>query len=337
MTQSRQGGAAAMKEKPTGQPPPFSDPDFTLKGDPRAIVPFTAMKTFWVNTGTVCNIACKNCYIESSPKNDSLAYLTDTDLVPFLEELLDMAQDNTLPQIGFTGGEPFINPHMPKMMQDCMERGFHILVLTNAMRPMQLPRASKALLALQERFNSQMSFRVSLDHYSKQLHEEERGENSWDVALEGIDWLADNGFHVSLAGRTIFREDQQAARNGYAGLVKTQGWPIDVDDNAALMLFPEMKSKSGVPEISVKCWGLLGVQPEDQMCATSRMLVRRKGAKQATVLPCTLITQDTAFDMGSTLKQAMSRDDGMFKKGGIKLCHPFCAEFCVLGGGSCSV
>jgi hypothetical protein len=26
----------------------------------------------------------------------------------------------------------------------------------------------------------------------------------------------------------------------------------------------------------------------------------------------------------------------MFEHGAVKLCHPHCAKFCVLGGGSCS-
>ncbi len=337
MTNTLQEKTPSPKIKNNTQPPPFSNPNFTLKGDPRAIVPFSTMKTFWVNTGTICNIACKNCYIESSPKNDSLVYLADTDLSPFLDELEQMSEGGDLAEIGFTGGEPFINPYMTKMMLDSMERGFDILVLTNAMRPMQLPRITKALLSLQKRFNNKMSFRVSLDHYSKDLHEEERGARSWDVALKGIDWLSENGFKVALAGRTIFGEDEQEARHGYSNLVQNHKWHIDVKDKAQLMLFPEMKSREDVPEISVKCWDLLGVKPESQMCSSSRMVVRRKGADKATVVPCTLITNDTAFDMGSSLKHAMSNDEGMFKKGGIKLCHRFCAEFCVLGGGSCTV
>jgi len=73
------------------------------------------------------------------------------------------------------------------------------------------------------------------------------------------------------------------------------------------------------------------------MCATSRMVVRRKGAERAVVLPCTLITSEPAFDMGDSLSQAARADGGMFAAGAVKLCHPHCAKFCVLGGGSCSI
>jgi hypothetical protein len=72
------------------------------------------------------------------------------------------------------------------------------------------------------------------------------------------------------------------------------------------------------------------------MCASSRMVVKRQGAERPTVLPCTLIAYDPAFEMGPTLTQAAKADGGMFTDGAVKLCHPHCAKFCVLGGGSCS-
>jgi hypothetical protein len=72
------------------------------------------------------------------------------------------------------------------------------------------------------------------------------------------------------------------------------------------------------------------------MCATSRMVVKRRGAARPVVLPCTLLPYDEAFEMGATFAEAAAADGGMFDKGAVRLCHPNCAKFCVLGGGSCS-
>jgi hypothetical protein len=66
------------------------------------------------------------------------------------------------------------------------------------------------------------------------------------------------------------------------------------------------------------------------------MVVKRRGEAKPTVVPCTLIPYDPAFDMGTTLEIARAADDGMFTDGAVKLCHPHCSKFCVLGGGSCS-
>jgi hypothetical protein len=72
------------------------------------------------------------------------------------------------------------------------------------------------------------------------------------------------------------------------------------------------------------------------MCASSRLVVKRKGAERPVVLPCTLLPYERAFEMGETLAAAGKADGGMFASGAVKLCHPYCAKFCVLGGGSCS-
>jgi hypothetical protein len=64
--------------------------------------------------------------------------------------------------------------------------------------------------------------------------------------------------------------------------------------------------------------------------------VKRQGDERPPVLPCTLIAYDRAFEMGTTLTQAAAADGGMFTAGKVKLCHPHCSKFCVLGGGSCS-
>ena len=56
------------------------------------------------DSGTLCNITCRNCYIESSPKNDRLVYLGVNDIRPYLDEI---SRDGLgTEEIGFTGGEP---------------------------------------------------------------------------------------------------------------------------------------------------------------------------------------------------------------------------------------
>ena len=65
----------------------FVDPVTTATGEPRAIVKMTGLETLWFNTGTLCNIACDNCYIESSPENDRLEYLSLDDVAGYLDEI----------------------------------------------------------------------------------------------------------------------------------------------------------------------------------------------------------------------------------------------------------
>jgi radical SAM family protein/4Fe-4S single cluster protein len=315
-------------------PVKFADPDRTANGERRARVKLAALRTLWINTGSLCNIECRNCYIESSPENDRLAYITREEAAAYLDEIARGGWHTR--EIGFTGGEPFMNPDIIAMLGDALARGFSALVLTNAMQPMLRPRVREGLLALLEQHGNRLVLRVSLDHYSKALHEEERGADTFDKTVEGIDWLAAGGFTLALAGRTCWGESDDDTRAGYAALCAARGWPIDAHDRAALVLFPEMDERADVPEITESCWDILGKNPADVMCASSRMVVKRKGATTPVVLPCTLLPYDPAFEMGSTLAQAARANGGMFEGGAVKLCHPHCAKFCVLGGGSCS-
>ncbi len=316
------------------RPAKFADPDVTATGAPRAFVPLTALRTLWVNTGSLCNITCRNCYIESSPENDRLAYITRAEAAAFLDEI---ARDGLpVTEIGFTGGEPFMNPDILGMLKDVLRRGLKALVLTNAMQPMLRPRIRDGLNALRASHGDRLSMRVSLDHYTQARHEEERGPGSFDKTLQGIDWLAREGFSLALAGRTCWGESEADARAGYARLIAERSWPVDADDPGSLVLFPELDETADVPEITQDCWDILGKSPSEVMCASSRMVVKRKGAGAPTVLPCTLLPYDPAFEMGASLAEAASINRGMFDHGAVKLCHPHCAKFCVLGGGACS-
>ena len=308
---------------PTLDPRKFRDPHTTARGEPRAAVGLRALETLWFNTGTLCNLTCRNCYIESSPRNDRLAYLTAGDVGAFLDEAL---RDRLpLETVGFTGGEPFMNPDILPMLADTLARGHEALVLTNAMRPMM--KVADGLDALRAEHGERLRLRVSLDHYGPALHEAERGVRTWAPTLEGLCWLTAQGFALDVAGRLFSGEPESVVREGFARLFAAEGIPVDARDPVALVLFPEMDADVDVPEITEACWGMLGRTPDSVMCSSSRMVVRRRGAAGPSVVACTLLPYETEFDLGATLQEA-SRP--------VALNHPHCARFCVLGGAACS-
>lgn len=313
------------RARASGATSKFCNPETTATGETRARVDFRRLTTLWVNTGTQCNITCTNCYIESAPDNDRLSYLTTDELTPFLDEV-DALSDQPI-EIGFTGGEPFLNPHAPALIEAALERGHRALVLTNAMRPMRRPRVERALREMRARYGARLSLRVSLDSHDRALHDRERGDGAFAAALDGLVWLARAGFDISVAGRRGFAESETSARRGFAELFARHDIALDADDPARLVLFPEMEPARDVVEITQACWSLLGKSPADMMCATSRMVVKRKGAAAPSVISCTLLPYTPEFEMGETLAESLNP---------VRLNHPFCAQFCVLGGASCS-
>jgi uncharacterized Fe-S cluster-containing radical SAM superfamily protein len=308
---------------PRLDPAKFHDPFVTAKGEARAQVALKSLETLWFNTGTLCNLTCQNCYIESSPKNDRLAYLTAAEVARYLDEIAVLGLSTQL--IGFTGGEPFMNRDLIAMLGDVLARGHDAIVLTNAMKPMQ--HKKRALLALRERYGNRLTIRVSLDHYGAAVHELERGKCSWRPTLDGLRWLAANGFNINVASRYLSGESEAVLRQGFRRLFAEHAIPLDADNPVALMIFPEMEPTVDVPEITTACWGILHKSPDSVMCATSRMVVKHKGAAEPSVIACTLLPYDKLWDLGPTLAGA---------RGAVPLNHPHCAKFCVLGGAACS-
>ncbi|MGR3435224.1 MAG: radical SAM protein [Shimia sp.] len=303
----------------------FQDPQVTAKGEARAHVALTRPETLWFNTGTLCNIECVNCYIESSPTNDALVYITADEVQTYLDEAATLGWG--LREIAFTGGEPFMNPEMIEIARRALAAGYEVLILTNAMLPMMRPAMRAGLEDLNAAYPGKLTLRISLDHHSAAHHDAERGAGAFDKTLRGMDWLRDAGIAMTVAGRTVWGEDEAASRAGYARLYSERGYAIDADNPGATVLFPEMDETVEVPEITTACWDILGKHPDMVMCASSRMVVKRKGAATPAVLACTLLPYDPAFELGATLREAA---------GEVSLNHPHCAKFCVLGGASCS-
>ena len=298
----------------------FKDQKVTADGSNRAFIEARNIKTLWFNTGTLCNIECKNCYIESSPKNDRLVYLTFEEVKSFIDEALDKNLGTN--EVGFTGGEPFMNKDIMKMIDYSLRKGLKVLVLSNAMKPML--NRTKELIKLN---HSNLTIRVSIDHYEKEKHEEIRGKNTYDVMLQGLKWLNENNFNYTLATRLLWNEKEEDLRKNFGTFIKNNNLRLDTNSPKELVTFAEMDEKIDTPEITTSCWDILNKDPNDIMCSWSRMVVRKKNSKNPSIIACTLLPYADEFDLGETLTNSLQK---------IYLNHKHCSKFCVLGGSSCS-
>ena len=298
----------------------FKDPITTADGSTRAFIEAKRIKTLWFNTGTLCNIECKNCYIESSPKNDRLVYITFEEVKLFIDEAID--KNLGTKEIGFTGGEPFMNEDVLKMIEYSLSKNFKVLVLSNAMKPM-LNRKEDLL-----KINHQdLTIRVSIDHYQKGKHEEIRGKNTFNVMMEGLKWLNQNNFNYALATRLLWGEQEDQLRDNFNLFIDKYNLKLDAKSKEQLVTFAEMDEKFDTPEITTACWNLLGKNPDDIMCSSSRMVVKKKTSPKPSVIACTLLPYEDEFDLGQNLTNSLKK---------IYLNHKHCSKFCVLGGSSCS-
>ena len=101
------------------------------------------------------------------------------------------------------------DPDLVDMLEDVLSRGLRAIVLTNAMRPMRKVRERLRTL---RHYGERLVIRVSVDHYDTAEHERERGRRSWAPTIEGLRWLAAEGFCVHVAGRRFSGETDPALR-----------------------------------------------------------------------------------------------------------------------------
>ena len=298
----------------------FENKFLTSDNKARAFIQAKKIQTLWFNTGTLCNLTCKNCYIESSPKNDRLAYLSFEEFKTFVNESIQNEMGTK--EIGFTGGEPFMNKDIFKMIKYALDNDFKTLVLTNAMKPMM---NNKNQLFKLNHLN--LTIRVSIDHFTKHKHEQIRGPNSWEPMIEGLKWLSENKFNFCLATRLMWNEDEVTTRKNFKNFVKQYNLDLNTENKSQLVTFAEMDEKKDTPEITTECWDILNKNPDEVMCSNSRMIVKKKGDEKPSVIACTILPYISEFNLGNSLKESMKK---------IYLNHPHCSKFCVLGGSSCS-
>ena len=132
-----------------------------------------------------------------------------------------------------------------------------MLVLTNAMRPMQRPRVQAALLELNRSFPGRIAVRVSLDHYAAER------TRRCAVPVHGSRFCAACTGSPATASTWLSPaapsgvKSNSEMRVGYAALFAHLGLAIDAADPRRLVLFPEMDPARDVPEITERCWGIL--------------------------------------------------------------------------------
>ncbi|SEK95955.1 radical SAM protein [Nitrosovibrio tenuis] len=289
-------------------------------GEPRGIIQPHVLDELWFHTGTACNLACPFCLEGSKPGDDRLQLLRFQDAIPFVDEALALG----VKQFSFTGGEPFINKDIIRILDYALQHR-PCLVLTNATEP--LIRRIEQLKPLQNRACA-LSFRVSLDYPEAARHDAGRGEGMFASALAGLRKLHEMGFHVSVASQLSpgTAADVAAVAAVFAEIFQRAGLPADL----ARVEFPEFHPPGihvSTPQITETC--MTSYQTEESrrafMCAFSKMVAKSGDCMK--VYACTLVDDDPDYVVGETLTEALQTP--------VSMKHHRCYS-CFKYGASCS-
>jgi MoaA/NifB/PqqE/SkfB family radical SAM enzyme len=150
-------------------------------------VRLSSLDTLWFQlTGTLCNIACRHCFITCGPKEDRVPMMQTQKVLALLAE----AESLGVREYYFTGGEPMMHPDFWPLVEATLERG-PLTILTNGM----LIDSASARRAREVFDRARYSFelRVSLDGISAAVNDPVRGQGTFDAVCKGLRHLASAG------------------------------------------------------------------------------------------------------------------------------------------------
>lgn len=258
-------------------------------------VAFRSLDTIWIQiTGTLCNIACRHCFVSAGPKSDSIPLMSRGQVESAVQEAAGLGARDAY----FTGGEPFLHPEIRPLVDFTLER-MPLTILTNALL---IDDDLAGWIA--DRFTrSRYSFdlRVSLDGAVAASNDRVRGRGVYDRVVDALRRLARAG--VSPVVTVV--EHEEALKTTEARVEFTEflrglgiGRPR-VKFLPLLRIGREERRSRGYLERE-----RLGPEPlapeieESLICSSSRTVTARG------VMTCPILVEVPAARMGETLHQA---------------------------------
>lgn len=290
----------------------------TAEGEPRGYIDPHTLRELWFHTGTACNLQCPFCLEGSGPGDNRLELVKFDDVKPYIDEARSLGVE----QFSFTGGEPFLAKQLIRILAYASQFGA-CLVLTNGTEAIQ--QRMHEVLTLKDSAHP-VSFRVSIDKPTAELHDAGRGEGNFVKALQGLKQLYDGGFHISVARHMDKDENSAEVDATYRALFAEYGLPEDLH----IVAFPDFATPGSlpqVPQVTTACMTTYQTAESRQafMCAFSKMVVKKAG--QMRVYACTLVDDDEEYDLGQSLRESLSER--------ISMKHHRCYS-CFAYGSSCS-
>ena len=281
------------------------------------VVELTSLDILWFQVGgTRCNLECTHCFISCGPHNDKFPFMNYEMVASSLEE----SRNHDVKEFYFTGGEPFLNPDIVRILSKTLEYG-PATVLTNA-----TVLKKEWLEELRDKVKQRdhpLEFRVSIDGPNPELNDPIRGEGTFDRAMKGVKLLVESGFEPIITMTRVWECCQEKnILESFRQTLKEAGYR-----NPRLKVLPrlkigaEEKRTSGYcPQERVTAEMLASYDTSQLLCSHSR-LVSSEG-----VHVCPILLDEPDSLMGKNLDESL---------GGFPLVHGAC-HTCYLHGEICT-
>jgi AdoMet-dependent heme synthase len=280
-------------------------------------LPLTSLDTLWFQvSGTLCNLRCHHCFISCAPDNHTLGLMKFEQVKAYLDESVKYG----VKEYYFTGGEPFINPDIFRILEATLAIG-PATVLTNATRFTEEKVAR--LAGLRDGSIYSLELRVSIDGFSPKTNDPIRGEGTFDLAVNGVRMLVAHSFlPIITSMRSWSLEDDESFLAEFKKRLAEIGYA-----RPRMKLLPSLKIGQEVlrdrgygKDEFVSAGMMIGYDTSLLLCHNSRVV------SASGVHVCPILVDRPDARLGTTLQDACK---------GYSLRHHVCST-CYTFGALCS-
>ena len=149
--------------------------------------------TLQINLGLVCNLACRHCHVESSPKRTDASENMSLETAERILNWLSKAK--SIDTIDLTGGSPEMNPHFCLIVKSARELGKQVIDRCNpTILVHQDGQGSKYDWAPSFLAEHRVKVVASLPCYLEENVRKQRGVHAYPDSIEGIRLLNQVGY-----------------------------------------------------------------------------------------------------------------------------------------------
>jgi len=180
----------------------------TLTADPAPVGPIARAVADGVMPGRVwmyanyhCNMACAYCLTESGPKVARRALDPETMIA-----VGEQARDLGFTDLGVTGGETFLMPHMPSTLVE-LSRRLPVVALTNGTL-----FGRRLLEKVEPLAECDVALQISLDRPDADVNDEMRAPDNFRKVVAAVPELVERGITVRIATTVESIDDAELDR-----------------------------------------------------------------------------------------------------------------------------
>ena len=222
------------------------------------------LSSLWFQvTGFLCNLECKHCLVDASPRNNALPFLDRTTVRSYLAE----AETLGVKEIYFTGGEPFLHPELGALIEDALAVA-PTTVLTNG--TLITEAMARTLRKLSDDSKYSLEIRVSLDHPEARENDKVRGQGSHAKALRALRRLQDAGLLPIVTATEFAMSGETSIYEAFAAMLRREG--IRYPRLKLLPVFHTGKLEDPASGSVVTEAMMSGVEPGFLQCSETRVV-----------------------------------------------------------------